>query len=302
MDEHPPQSFQLTPNPDPHHHHRVLLYGLGALFLLIIAGGSGYLWEINHLITRPPQGRNLSVIPTPTLSAINKTSVPGPIGDYDVDIRINSTSPCKSDIYLDSCKSDIYLKSKQTGKEMMFLTIDNVFYLHGHPAEYRNGYLFIIRRIGNANGTVQNGQYVPSQNWTDELWRYDSQGNGLKIYSEQGLDFRINNDASLAVVQTGNNGTVEGNTLKVIDLKQNLPVKIYNFDVSKCYISPSLSPSDINADMHNLTVIPIQMNTTWNSNELLSGAVAYQGDPNESACYWEFDAENGTFTYSQTSF
>ena len=47
MDEQP-KSFQLSPGPDPHHHHRVLLYGIGAVLLIFIAGSVGYLLAVTR--------------------------------------------------------------------------------------------------------------------------------------------------------------------------------------------------------------------------------------------------------------
>ena len=41
------QSFQISPNPDPHHHKRIILYGIGALLFLIIGGAVGFTIAMN---------------------------------------------------------------------------------------------------------------------------------------------------------------------------------------------------------------------------------------------------------------
>ena len=77
------QSFQLSPNPDPHHHHRVILYALGALFLIIIGGGIGFLLGIqtdqiaNTTMNQQKQQQTLMLSPTP-VSAQTPTSVISP--------------------------------------------------------------------------------------------------------------------------------------------------------------------------------------------------------------------------------
>jgi hypothetical protein len=66
------QSFQLSPNPDPHHY-RVILYALGALFLIIIGGGVGFLlgiWQQQQqsVILSPTPISSSSQVPTSAIS------------------------------------------------------------------------------------------------------------------------------------------------------------------------------------------------------------------------------------------
>ncbi|HIE38991.1 MAG TPA: hypothetical protein EYP77_07995, partial [Anaerolineae bacterium] len=51
---------------------------------------------------------------------------------------------------------------------------------HYHGSERHNGNLYVIRRIGYTPGGGR------STGWTDELWRYDLEGNGTKLYAAQG--------------------------------------------------------------------------------------------------------------------
>jgi len=69
------QTLQLSPNPDAHHHHRVLLYGVGAILLLIIGTGIGFLLAThdstiqNQLVTTlPHQKTSPTIIPTPSIT------------------------------------------------------------------------------------------------------------------------------------------------------------------------------------------------------------------------------------------
>lgn len=43
-------SLRLSSSPDPNHHHRVMIYFLGVLFLLAIGGGVGYLIGKDNIV------------------------------------------------------------------------------------------------------------------------------------------------------------------------------------------------------------------------------------------------------------
>ncbi len=71
------KSFQLSPAPDKNHHKRVIMYGIGAIFLLILGMGIGYLIGINNTVSYSikPQTETLkqnsnttilSISPSPT--------------------------------------------------------------------------------------------------------------------------------------------------------------------------------------------------------------------------------------------
>jgi hypothetical protein len=83
----------------------------------------------------------------------------------------------------DSAKTDISVKNLETGGQEFFITLLDVRAGHSHPCEYRNGHLYVIKRIGY---DVESGE-----EWTDELWKYDADGKGTKLFSAQGFDFRV---------------------------------------------------------------------------------------------------------------
>lgn len=93
-------------------------------------------------------------------------------------------------------KSDIYIKNKNTGKNDFLLTIANVYSAHYHFGEYHNGNVYVIKRIG------YNG--YPDDDWTDELWKYDQQKTGTKLFSKRGISFRVSpNEEFIAVAHNG---------------------------------------------------------------------------------------------------
>ena len=98
------KSFQLTPSPDPHHNHRVLLYGLGALLLILIAMVCGYILGTknnlqsqviyNKTIISPEPNRIISITPlSPSPASASISVVP-----HDFVVHGSSMTPN----YLDS--------------------------------------------------------------------------------------------------------------------------------------------------------------------------------------------------------
>jgi hypothetical protein len=90
-----------------------------------------------------------------------------------------------------NAKTDVFLKDVKTGEQKLFATLDNVYRDHYHAAEYHNGHVYIVLRKGDP-GT--------NPNWSDELWRYDSTGQGVLVYAMQGLDFRTAPDESYTAI------------------------------------------------------------------------------------------------------
>lgn len=100
----------------------------------------------------------------------------------------------------DQKKSDIYLKDKN-GQETFFITLDDVFRKHIHNSEYHNDNLYIIRRTSDEEELKKvtwTDELEP--NWTDQLWKYDSNKHETLLYSSRGLDFRVSNDDKLIAV------------------------------------------------------------------------------------------------------
>jgi len=129
----------------------------------------------------PPPPFTPTPAPTP-----GPTPTPEPTSDLrprsstygDVEIRMVANPQ-------DSSKTDVCVENLATGEEVLRVTLSDIHISHYHNSEYHNGNLYIIRRIG----------YVPeqwdSEEWTDELWGYNADGEGMKLYSAQGLDFRV---------------------------------------------------------------------------------------------------------------
>jgi len=126
-------------------------------------------------------------------------------------------------------KTDVLLRNAQTGAESLFLTLEQVYREHYHAAEFNNQYLFIIKRIGDVNSA--------DGDWTDELWRYDRQGSGEKLFAGKGLDFRAAPDGQMIALQYA-----AGFDLKMVFLKPPSEV-VKEFDLSQLDESGANYPS-----------------------------------------------------------
>ena len=90
--------------------------------------------------------------------------------------------------------SDVLLKESKTGRITKFLTINDVYRQHYHAAEYHNGHLYVIIRPGGVSN------FEKKQNRPNELWRYDQNGKGTKLWPSDLRDFRIRDDEGLIAV------------------------------------------------------------------------------------------------------
>jgi len=107
---------------------------------------------------------------------------------YAVTIRPNEQDKTLFDIVLIDPSIPIPVDPKDKSNESLFATTANVFAGHYHAAEYHNGNVYIIKRVG-----FENGQPI-DQNWTDELWKFGADKREAKIFSAKGLDFRFSVD------------------------------------------------------------------------------------------------------------
>lgn len=98
---------------------------------------------------------------------------------YNTDVRANPDDPNKT---------DIYLHDPQTDQSVFFITLADVYRGHYHNAEYHNGNLYVIRRTGYDYNSEIN------RDWTDELWKFNIKREGQRLFSTQGLDFRVSDD------------------------------------------------------------------------------------------------------------
>ena len=85
--------------------------------------------------------------------------------------------------------TEVDVKDAASEVPIYHLAISDLFKGHYHLAEFHNGNLYTIRRTGGPDGYIK----FPGS-WTDALWKFDGSGNGKKIYSVRGLDFRVSPD------------------------------------------------------------------------------------------------------------
>jgi hypothetical protein len=133
-----------------------------------------------------------TLVPSLTPTSLPPTSALMPPSSEQDDFEI-ITQPNSQD----DSKTDIYIRNSNTGEENLFITLEYVYKEHYHNSEYHNGNLYIIRRIGYDGGL--------DEEWSDELWRYDSQKRETRLYSAKGLDFRTApNESHIALVYSLN--------------------------------------------------------------------------------------------------
>lgn len=106
-------------------------------------------------------------------------------GSYNVEFQMNQQ---------DSSLTDVYLVDKSNADNRHFYaSLKNIYTNHYHTAQYVNGDLYILKRVGDTS----------TENWIDELWRYTNPNHGAKISSQQGLDFLASpNNEAVAVVKS----------------------------------------------------------------------------------------------------
>ncbi|HLD27347.1 MAG TPA: hypothetical protein VJB39_00665 [Patescibacteria group bacterium] len=86
---------------------------------------------------------------------------------------------------------DIYVKL-DNGREVFYGSYADIYNGHYHWAEYHNGRVYFIRRVGSLDG----------DDWRDELWRLDARGRDKKIYSLRGFDFRVSPDEKFIAIDS----------------------------------------------------------------------------------------------------
>ena len=120
----------------------------------------------------------------PSGTEVSEALTPGEPPEYEITITTQAEN---------EMAADIRVLNLTDGQEILHLTLENVDEGHYHAAEYHAGTLYIIRQWGSSE-----------EGWKQELWKYDAEGLGEKIYSSERIDFRVAPDQSLiAVVQRG---------------------------------------------------------------------------------------------------
>lgn len=107
----------------------------------------------------------------------------------------------------DETKTDIYFKDPKTNYETFFITLSNIPTRQSCNAEYHNGNLYVIQ--GTTEEYIPNTFYKTPKNYAVELWKYDKQKNGVKIFSAQKdnalEEFRVSNDEKFVAIITTKN-------------------------------------------------------------------------------------------------
>lgn len=114
----------------------------------------------------------------------------------------------------DKTKTDVFLKDKRIGQETLFITLSDVDIDYYHPAEYHNGNLYIIRRASEE---------------IDEIWRYNQQKQGEKLYAGRWFGFRVKDDEKVITITTA----------EEFNLLDNNGNKIKTFKADEVLVSPA---------------------------------------------------------------
>lgn len=237
------------------------------LFVAIPIGiGSYVLGTKKYQSKSPITTSNTQSITTPTSSL-----KPVYIGNYDVDVKISSDSPCNTDIYLGTCKSDVYLKDIVSGKETYIFTTNDVLRNDSRIPRYKAGFIFLVKRTGY-DYHIANYQ----GKWTDELWVFTDKNQGMKIYDLPGFTYSINDDASLVAILKPNPSVSEF-AVTLLSRNNNWYPKIYSLD-SKCGANSEL---DLEA---------------WQQNPQALWGV-YASEYRMVLCYWKLDPQTSTAMY-----
>ena len=108
------------------------------------------------------------------------------------------------------------------------LNLGDVYTDHYHFKENHNGNIYLIRRI-----EPDAGEEWTDDNWTDELWKYDKNNEGKKLYACQGLDFRVSSNEKYISIEDHDELCIidsEGNEIKRCTIEELSNGKYKNED------------------------------------------------------------------------
>lgn len=112
--------------------------------------------------------------------------------------------------------TDVYIVNNATGQETFFATHEDVA-VNQYASEYHNGNVYIVKEIGYDPGT-------DDQDWINELWKYDANGIGTKLFENKGISFRVSPDESYIAIRYLPEGAdmITGGKLAFFDSQANL--------------------------------------------------------------------------------
>lgn len=153
-----------------------------------------------------------------------------PVRIYEVVLKENGTN---------SAKTDIYLQDEQ-GQEIYFLTLENVERGRARSTAYHNGNVYFIIRKDQSQGD----QFDPER--TDELWQYDLNKTGKKLYAKFGLGFVMNPEGTYILASAGSY-----DPMVILDTEGNI---LHTYQLQKLVDHENLSGTYINLDGWNTTI------------------------------------------------
>lgn len=193
------------------------------LITALIVGGSVYLWQRSVLKSTKQSLQWQIDSLQEQMESLKQAQSPL---DNSSDQVSESTTQIADDKYKvilkenpqDSYKTDVYLKNIDSGNEELYMTLADVVTQeeHYHSNEYHNGNIYLIKRIGYDG--------YPDETWSDELWRYNLQKEGTRLYSTKGIDFRVNEGESLIAIITNEELKLLNNNGKLLKSFQSAEV------------------------------------------------------------------------------
>ena len=142
----------------------------------------------------------------------------------------------------DSELTDVNLLNAATNNDTTLLTLSDVYTGHYHSNEYHNENIYILRRIGYDG--------YPDEEWTDELWKYDADQVGTKLFTGKGIDFRVRDDEELITITTNEN-------VYLLDADGNT---VHTFEASDVSVNPTES--------HSFSFAAWETDSVWLNNTL----------------------------------
>lgn len=128
-----------------------------------------------------------------------------------------------------SSGTQITVVDKKLSREIYSALIPDVYSRHYHPVEFHNGNLYVIQRTGGSDGYSQ----FPDT-WNDQLWRYDRNKKGVKLFENRGLCFSVTPNEKVIVITDGSAQTSDGGHLIFLSpdgvLNKTLNAQDVNFE------------------------------------------------------------------------
>jgi hypothetical protein len=149
---------------------RAMLIAVSALILISVGAG---VKAFQHLKSQTNfSSKNITTpTPTPQVPYPNPPVISSYPDSYSLEIITDSGIP-----------TVIVSTKGQESTRLWSKEIPDLYVQHYHNLEFHHGYLYAVHRVGFDG--------YQDEEWTDELWRYGTDGSQAKLFSVKGLDFR----------------------------------------------------------------------------------------------------------------